>query len=368
MPDNLPINSSILDTTITSTNPGIDALEGIDLYGLLRSSAGSANLTPPIKGLMQVDEPSGKQGSGSRPKPDDGGGGGGFPFTSTSPLPPPTTFTSTSQALTTPTYIPSNPPLPIDHRLTEPIDAFYKLQFLDPIDPPAESSSSGTGAVRDGFSYYMQTLDVTIGRRVTKRANKDKRKEQVADEKKRIEPVAPGVGGSSIEPDGEALSATVVKQENEAVGATPKEEHLPTLMADYVLTDLESQQIDDLVRLGLADASSFSMDHEQGDVTMADPVLEPEVEVKREVEPVPDEVATDQGATVDSSTVKQEPKEEAFTSAPVEGSPPVVPRTPEPNAEQKNEIEGDAEVPEEEQVDVDLGALKSVSRLHARIG
>ena len=369
MPDNLPINSSTLETptTITSTHPGTDALQGIDLYGLLRPSAGSAaNLTPPIKGLMQVDEPSGKQGSGSRPKPDDGGGGG-YPFTSTSPLPHPTTFASTSQALTTPTYTPSNPPLPIDHRLTEPIDAFYKLQFLDPIDPPAESSSSGTGAVRDGFSYYMQTLDVTIGRRVTKRANKDKRKEQV-DEKQRIQSVAPGVGGpSSVGPDGEALSTAVVKQENEHVGATPKDEHLPTSMTDYILTDLESQQIDDLVRLGLADASSFSMDHEQGDITMADTV---EIEVKLEAEPVLDEAVRDQVTPLDSSTVKQEPKEEDEASilAPPEGSPAVVPRTPEPNLEQKNEVEGEAEAQEEEQVDVDLGALKSVSRLHARIG
>jgi hypothetical protein len=140
-------------------------------------------------------------------------------------------------------------------------------------------------------------------------------------------------------------------------------------MTDYVLTDLESQQIDDLVRLGLADASSYSMDHEQEDVIMADPVVEPEVEVKREVEAILDDDARDQGAAVDSSsTVKQEPKEETFTSAVVEGSPAMVPRTPEPNSGDKNENDGDADVPEEEQVDVDLGALKSVSRLHARIG
>lgn len=48
-----------------------------------------------------------------------------------------------------------DPPLPINHALTEPITAFYKLQFGADGDPA-------------GFAYYMQTLDVAIGRKVVR--------------------------------------------------------------------------------------------------------------------------------------------------------------------------------------------------------
>lgn len=48
-----------------------------------------------------------------------------------------------------------DPPLPINHALTEPITAFYKLQFGAEGDPA-------------GFAYYMQTLDVAIGRKVVR--------------------------------------------------------------------------------------------------------------------------------------------------------------------------------------------------------
>jgi hypothetical protein len=51
----------------------------------------------------------------------------------------------------------SDPPIPIDHALTEPIAAFYKLQFYAP---------NGESDEEEGFAYYMQTLDVMIGRKV----------------------------------------------------------------------------------------------------------------------------------------------------------------------------------------------------------
>jgi len=51
-----------------------------------------------------------------------------------------------------PPPVPSMSALPVDLAKTEPKPAFYKLQFGDDIT---------------GFSYYVQTVEVMIGRNVT---------------------------------------------------------------------------------------------------------------------------------------------------------------------------------------------------------
>ena len=256
-------------------------------------------------------------------------------------LPTPSTSTlkptgSTSASLSTSI----DPPLPIDHRLTEPIDAFYKLQFLDPIDT-MHDHASGTGslAVRDGFSYYMQTLDVTIGRRVPKR---DREKGKGKDPDKAEKP------GSPVE--------DVVKREVAASiePATPSKIPFPVddpLENDGSLDAKFGQQLEDLVRLGLVDP------------TFSD---EPEVEVKQELG------EGESSSAVPLDTLEHDVKQELFEDAPalpITGpSPLVMPQTPEPNAADKQDGVDDPSTSAEGQVDVDLGALKSVSRLHARIG
>jgi hypothetical protein len=79
-------------------------------------------------------------------------------------------FTAPSSAPAPATPRPTDPPIPIDHALTEPIAAYYKLQFYaDPVSGRRRSSVSGEvgeGEEADGFAYYMQTLDATIGRKV----------------------------------------------------------------------------------------------------------------------------------------------------------------------------------------------------------
>jgi hypothetical protein len=95
------------------------------------------------------------------------------------PIQPPLPSASTPltpQPTNAPNRTSPNPPLPIDLRLTEPIDAFYKLQFPDPL--PSSSTLPSTAHVKgepgeEGFSYYLQTLDVTIGRRVSRRVKKE---------------------------------------------------------------------------------------------------------------------------------------------------------------------------------------------------
>ncbi len=63
----------------------------------------------------------------------------------------------------------SDPPIPIDHALTEPIAAFYKLQFYPDHGVDGPPMVMDSGGEEDGFAYYMQTLDVTIGRKVVSR-------------------------------------------------------------------------------------------------------------------------------------------------------------------------------------------------------
>jgi hypothetical protein len=251
--------------------------------------------------------------------------------TSASAFLPPTTTNSTS----------TDPPLPIDHRLTEPIDAFYKLQFLDPIDTMHETASgSGSGAVRDGFSYYMQTLDVTIGRRVPKR---DREKGKGKDPDKDHAKVEVEKQESAVEDKDKD-----VKQEGvELVGIDEEEDHEAKF----------GKQFEDLVRLGLVDPIEPDESAAHVDVKQ-----EP-VEVVGESSSVPPEQPVE-------STVKQEQAEESDTLAlPItEASPTAIPQTPEPLVVEKQEEVTEEPSSTEGQVDVDLGALKSVSRLHARIG
>lgn len=202
------------------------------------------------------------------------------------------------------------------------------------------ASGSGSGAVRDGFSYYMQTLDVTIGRRVPKRdREKGKRKDPDKDDAK-------------VEVEKQELAVEdkdkVVKQEGvELVGIDEEEDHEAKF----------GKQFEDLVRLGLVDPIEPDESAAHVDVKQ-----EP-VEVVGESSSVPPVQPVD-------TTVKQEQAEESDTLAlPItEASPTAIPQTPEPLVVEKQEEIVDESSSAEGQVDVDLGALKSVSRLHARIG
>lgn len=202
------------------------------------------------------------------------------------------------------------------------------------------ASGSGSGAVRDGFSYYMQTLDVTIGRRVPKR---DREK------------------GKGKDPDKDNAKVEVEKQE---LAVEDKDEEVKQEGLDSVGIDEEEdheakfgKQFEDLVRLGLVDP------------------IEPDesaahVDVKQEPVEVVGESTTVPPVQSVEPTVKQEQAEESDTLAlPItEASPTVIPQTPEPLVVEKQEEIVDEPSSTEGQVDVDLGALKSVSRLHARIG
>jgi hypothetical protein len=139
-----------------------------------------------------------------------------------------------------------------------------------------------------------------------------------------------------------------VKQEGvELVGIDEEEDHEAKF----------GKQFEDLVRLGLVDPIEPDESAAHVDVKQ-----EP-VEVVGESSSVPPEQPVE-------STVKQEQAEESDTLAlPItEASPTAIPQTPEPLVVEKQEEIVDESSSAEGQVDVDLGALKSVSRLHARIG
>lgn len=233
--------------------------------------------------------------------------------------------------------ISSDPPLPIDHRLTEPIAAFYKLQFMDPLDTMPDTASS-SGAIRDGFSYYMQTLDVTIGRRVPKR-DREKGKGKDPDKAEKEE--------SPVE--------SAVKQEHPASVEPATPAGLTQPIEDVVEDDVDAKfgkQFDDLVRLGLVDSPFLE---------------EPDMDVK--LEPGEGDSSFVPPVQATEPVVKQEQPEEETATIPITvPSPAAVPQTPEPNGVDNKNVAEEPSNSADGQVDVDLGALKSVSRLHARIG
>lgn len=221
-----------------------------------------------------------------------------------------------------------NPPLPIDHALTEPITAFYKLQFLEA--PPTQTSGShGEYRPKEAFSYYMQTLDVTIGRKINRlrkpapdsmqRRRRFLDREVDASEEKGEPPI-------------------VVKEEEE-------EEKGEFAMAfREKSTNTKNNEGDDSAEDGKRSAP-------------------PEVPPAKEIAKPPiSEDSPDRGLGMGTARdddvlpageggersliIKKEERHEVITG--VDGN------------------HGDDE--NERQVDVDLGALKSVSRLHARIG
>lgn len=200
-----------------------------------------------------------------------------------------------------------NPPLPIDHRLTEPIDAFYKLQFLDPLDTLPEDPST----IRDGFSYYMQTLDVTIGRRVSGRdkgAGKSSRKLAAMD------------GSGSLAVEDKDKSANQDRAGSVVSASQGPQDSLPPEALE---------------------AKGGNVNPE--DTTLSKVIVKVEDDVQQPMDLDPTDPA-------DEASVQKEVKTETQSLS-----------TPQRET-------GEQTVDGERQVDVDLGALKSVSRLHARIG
>jgi hypothetical protein len=371
MPDNLPTNDDN-NTTIVNTGTNRDlAIESIPTGGPGDRTAAGGDLASRLQSVparvdmdteMEVDEAASGLSNKGKGKMVGSLTGSMTPSLSSIVKPPstlpemilPTPSTSKlkpSNSTSASAFLPPattnstsiDPPLPIDHRLTEPIDAFYKLQFLDPIDTMHETASgSGSGAVRDGFSYYMQTLDVTIGRRVPKRdREKGKGKDPDKDNAKvEVEIEKQELAGEDKD--------KVVKQEGlESVGIDEEEDHEAKF----------GKQFEDLVRLGLVDP----IEPDEADV---------DVDVKQEPVEVVGESSSVPPVQSVKPTVKQEQAEEGDTPAlPItEASPTAIPQTPEPLAVEKQEEATEEPSSTEGQVDVDLGALKSVSRLHARIG
>ncbi|KAJ9109712.1 hypothetical protein QFC19_001942 [Naganishia cerealis] len=222
----------------------------------------------------------------------------------------------------------NNPPLPIDHALTEPITAFYKLQFLEA--PPAQTSGPhGEYRPKEAFSYYMQTLDVTIGRKV----NRLKR----AGTKQQERRTSTGIKVDLSEGDTKKMDiqgSDIQEQErNEKVNSAM------SFHDDAVISkNIEGE-----------DASEQGKRSAPPEVPPAKEIAKPPIENDLQDPSVSRKVS-------DHGPVKQE--EEL----------PVVKQEHEHDGEMEGRGQTQVEDEDERQVDVDLGALKSVSRLHARIG
>jgi hypothetical protein len=244
--------------------------------------------------------------------------------------------TSAAEMVKTPSA--GNPPLPIDHALTEPITAFYKLQFLEP--PPAQASGSHAEyRPKEAFSYYMQTLDVTIGRKINrlKKPVPEPQPEQHVPSEGQT-----GHGESSVKME-DADGPAVVKEE----------EHEPKAESPAIFREQSS--------------TTKNNDGEDGpeDGKRNTP---PEVPPAKEIAKPPigddaqtiDEQRRDQARDVEMGLNRAE--EEDFRT----GIRIIKSESDHKVISGRDGAHG--EDSDERQVDVDLGALKSVSRLHARIG
>ncbi|GHJ85488.1 hypothetical protein NliqN6_1890 [Naganishia liquefaciens] len=239
---------------------------------------------------------------------------------------------SATEMLKTPSS--GNPPLPIDHALTEPITAFYKLQFLEP--PPAQASGSHIDyRPKEAFSYYMQTLDVTIGRKIN-RLKKSVQDQPSQSRQSMDREIGHGASRVKLEQDGAAeqevkVESSAVFQEHSILTKNndgedgPQEGKQSTPPDVPPAKEIAKPPIDDqLAQRNLADA----MEQEH---------------VKRTSMPR----ATEEGDEQTSIRIIKSESDHKVGSG-----------RDGPNVDDT----------EERQVDVDLGALKSVSRLHARIG
>ncbi len=144
--------------------PGVTDMEMEVLEALIAAGSGvdgnEKNAMESMQGIESTadDMPMDDSSTGLVPPPKSSSSAG----TPTIPLPLTATALASVPISSVPIPTPatpraSDPPIPIDHALTEPIAAFYKLQFY---------AGSGEGDEEEGFAYYMQTLDVMIGRKV----------------------------------------------------------------------------------------------------------------------------------------------------------------------------------------------------------
>jgi hypothetical protein len=229
-----------------------------------------------------------------------------------------------------------NPPLPIDLALTEPITAFYKLQFLEA--PPAQTSGPhGEYRSKEAFSYYMQTLDVTIGRKV------NRLKKAGAKQQERRTSAAAAVVDSG-EMDDKKVD---VLQDSDIQERTDKDK-INAAMSLY--GDAAHPK-----NIEGEDASEQGKRSAPPDVPPAKEIAKPPIhensqdaDVLGKAESDQDKVKQEEEMDV-APHVKQEPELDELAGVVDQG---------------QTQVEDE----DERQVDVDLGALKSVSRLHARIG
>ncbi|KAJ9125459.1 hypothetical protein QFC22_000420 [Naganishia vaughanmartiniae] len=227
----------------------------------------------------------------------------------------------------------SNPPLPIDHALTEPITAFYKLQFLEA--PPAQTSGPhGEYRPKEAFSYYMQTLDVTIGRKVNRL-----KKGGVKQQERRTS------AGAAVVDSGE----------------------MDSKKADVQDSDMREEAENEKVNVAMSlygDATTPKNIEGEGASEQGKRSAPPEVPPAKEIAKPPIE---EDGQSLPG---KFELNQEEMKQEEKMDNTPSVKQEPGPDGSVEGQDLGQAQLEDEDerQVDVDLGALKSVSRLHARIG
>ncbi|KAJ9109129.1 hypothetical protein QFC21_000457 [Naganishia friedmannii] len=233
----------------------------------------------------------------------------------------------------------SNPPLPIDLALTEPITAFYKLQFLEA--PPAQTSGPhGEYRPKEAFSYYMQTLDVTIGRKVN-RLKKAGGKQQ----ERRTS------GGAAVD-SGEMDDKKVEVQESDMQESDMQEQ--PSKEKVNSAKSLYGNAVTPKIIEGEC-VSEQGKRSAPPEVPPAKEIAKPPIDEDNEDNAVPSMIESFQQGVKreEEMDVSQAVKQESGLDELAEGQDPG-----------QTQIEDE----DERQVDVDLGALKSVSRLHARIG
>lgn len=233
-----------------------------------------------------------------------------------------------------------NPPLPIDHALTEPITAFYKLQFLEP--PPLQTSGArGEYRPKEAFSYYMQTLDVTIGRKI------NRLKKSVQDQASEPHATAEGQFG----PD----EGHVKLEDGEQPSIAQEKEH-----------ELKAESSAVFQEQSIITKNNDGEDGPEDGKRSTPPEVPPAKEIaKPPIDNGPEQQKVEQGEKHEHDQgmviVRAEDDDGFETSIRIiksESDHRVI----------SGRDGGHGDDADERQVDVDLGALKSVSRLHARIG
>ena len=219
--------------------------------------------------------------------------------------------------------VPSLAALPVDRTKTEPKPAYYKLQFGDDYT---------------GFSYYVRTLGVVIGRNVVSHLFHQSFNEFAHGFQEKIPP--PDISEQSV-PTNPPLGSGLGYEEEDERRLTPP-----------LLDDVQMQEILDMDISGIMGELSGHLDLP----------IQPLEQVQERAQTTPPMIPTVNGITADippfqaSSAPPELP--DFVKTEPESYFDPIFAPPPPPIRSGAGPVD---------HVDVDLGPLKSVSRNHARI-